>query len=88
MLVYSKIQTLAAMGFPTRFMPAPEGGFVVTFRDVPEAIIQGDSREEAMAMAGDALVSAMDFYSETGRAVPVPCEALPGEVLVELLNLA
>lgn len=61
--------------FLARFEPAPEGGFVVTFRDVPEAITQGDTLEEARAMAVDALVTSMDFYLEDGREVPRPsCE--------------
>jgi antitoxin HicB len=56
----------------------------VTFRDIPEAITQGDSDEEAMAMAEDVLVSAMDFYFEDRRPVPAPSAPQPGERLVEL----
>lgn len=72
------------MQYPARFARAKEGGFVVTFRDIPEAITQGDSFDEAMAMAGDVLVSAMDFYFEDRRAVPVPSAPKRGERLVEL----
>ena len=36
------------MRYPARFDLAPEGGFVVTFRDIPEAITQGDTEAEAM----------------------------------------
>jgi antitoxin HicB len=72
------------MQYPARFAPAKEGGFVVTFRDIPEAITQGDSFDEAMAMAGDVLVSAMDFYFEDRRPVPVPSAPKRGERLVEL----
>lgn len=56
----------------------------MTFRDIPEAITQGDSDEEAMAMAEDVLVSAMDFYFEDRRPVPAPSAPQPGERLVEL----
>jgi antitoxin HicB len=72
------------MFFPARFEPASEGGFVVTFRDIPEAITQGDSEAEAMEMAEDVLVSAMDFYFEDRRPVPLPSAAVDGEHLVEL----
>lgn len=72
------------MRYPAQFEVAPEGGFVITFRDIPEAITQGDSEEEAMEMAVDVLVSAMDFYFDDKRPVPLPSEALKGERLIEL----
>jgi len=34
------------MFYPAKFSPAEEGGFVVTFRDIPEAITQGDNMAE------------------------------------------
>lgn len=70
--------------YPARFDPADEGGYTVTFRDVPEAITQGDTLEEAEAMARDALVTAMDFYFEDGRPVPAPSKLEKGERLVAL----
>lgn len=72
------------MHFPAHYEPAPEGGYVVTFRDIPEAITQGDTLEEADEMAADVLVSAMDFYFDGRRAVPPPSAPLEGERLVEL----
>jgi antitoxin HicB len=72
------------MFYPAHFEPASEGGFVVTFRDIPEAITQGDTEAEALAMAEDVLVSAMDFYFEDHRAVPAPSPALGGERPVAL----
>ena len=41
--------------FPATLTPDPDGGFTVTFRDVPEAITEGDTREEALLRAEDAL---------------------------------
>lgn len=70
--------------YPARFDPADEGGYTVTFRDIPEAITQGDTLEEAEALARDALITAMDFYFEAGRAVPSPSELEEGERLVAL----
>lgn len=71
------------MKYPALFTPET-GGFVVTFRDIPEAITQGDTDAEAEAMARDVLVFAMDFYFEDRRPIPPPSEAQPGERLVEL----
>ncbi len=70
--------------FPAQFAPDTDGGYTVTFRDIPEAITQGDTLAEAKAMAVHALVTAMDFYFEDGRAVPVPSKAKAGEVIVAL----
>ncbi len=63
----------------------PDGdGYVIQFPDVPEALTQGGTREEAVAMATDALRTAMDFYFEDGRPVPVPSRVKRGQVGVEL----
>lgn len=72
------------MKYPATFAPAEEGGFVVTFRDIPEAITQGDDEAEALTEAQDALVTAMDFYFEDNRPVPAPSKARAGERLVGL----
>lgn len=37
------------------FTPAEEGGFIVTFPDIPLAVTQGDSIEEAYENAFDVL---------------------------------
>jgi antitoxin HicB len=62
----------------------PGGGFVVTFRDIPEAITQGDTLEDAREAARAALITALDFYFEDRRPVPVASQALKGEELVAL----
>lgn len=49
-----------------------EGGFTVTFADVPEAITEGDDMSDARAMAEDALGVTLLTYLEQGRALPVP----------------
>ena len=60
------------------------GGYVVTFRDIPEAITQGDTEEEALTAAKDALESALDFYFEDKRAVPAPSKPKRDQHVVEL----
>lgn len=71
------------MLYPAKLAPE-DGGFVVTFRDIPEAITQGDTREEAIAMAADALATAMEFYFEDGKQVPLPSSARRDEVGISL----
>jgi len=59
-------------------------GFLVSFPDIPEALTSGETREQALEMAADALITAMDFYFEDRRAVPPPSAAKRGQVLIEL----
>jgi len=59
-------------------------GYVVTFRDIPEALTEGRTKAEALEMAADALATAMDFYFEDRRQVPPPSRAKKGEVPVAL----
>lgn len=58
--------------------------YMVTFADIPEAITCGSTRAEAIHMAADALLTAMDFYFEDRRAVPLPSAMKPGRVLIDL----
>ena len=72
------------MYYPAQFTPAKEGGFVVTFRDLPEAITQGDNLTEAREMAVDVLLSTINFYLEEKYPVPLPSQAQEGEQLIKL----
>lgn len=72
------------MKYPAHFEPGDDGRFVVTFRDLPEAITQGDDEADALSMARDALITAMDFYFEDRRPVPKPSKPEPGERLISL----
>jgi len=72
------------MKYPATFTPADEGGFVITFRDIPEAISQGDDEAEALHMAADVLLTVMDFYFEDRRPVPMPSERQEGERMIPL----
>ena len=58
--------------------------YAVSFRDIPEALTWGDSLEDAGEMAADALATAMEFYFEDRRQVPLPSRPHRGEVGIEL----
>jgi antitoxin HicB len=47
-----------------------DGGFVVSFRDLPEAITQGDSIEEALNEAADCLEEAIAGRMVMGLEIP------------------
>ena len=73
------------MRFPVTLTPDKvDGGFVVTFPDIPEAITQGDTVKEALSMAQDALETALEFYFEDKRAVPAPSKPKRGQNVIEL----
>jgi antitoxin HicB len=61
--------------YPYELTAQPEGGFTVTFPDVPEAITQGETEEEAAEMAEDALVTALSFYTDDAQPLPDPSPA-------------
>jgi antitoxin HicB len=73
------------LAYPVKLTADKEsGGFVVTFPDIPEAITQGETVEEVLKMARDALETALDFYFDDGRPVPSPSRAKRGQRLVSL----
>jgi antitoxin HicB len=73
------------LAYPVKLTADKEsGGFVVTFPDIPEAITQGETVDEALKMAQDALETALDFYFDDRRAVPAPSKPKRGRRLVTL----
>lgn len=61
------------MRYPVKLQKDGEGYFV-SFPDIPEALTQGDTREEALDMARDALVTAFEFYFEDNQKIPSPSD--------------
>lgn len=59
-----------------------DGGFVVTFPDVPEAITQGEDVADALAQAADALEEAMAGRIRRGDGIPVPSQPDAGQPVV------
>ncbi len=55
---------------------------MATFPDVPEAITGGSDRAEALAMAEDALATALAGYVHEKWDIPTPSEAVDGQVSV------
>lgn len=56
-----------------------DGGYVVTCRDLPEAITQGDSVEDALVEAADALEEAIAARIDDAREIPEPTTKKRGE---------
>ena len=56
--------------YPAIFHAAEEGGYWVTFPDIPECITEGDDMEEAYQMAVDALGLALTERMKEGEKLP------------------
>ncbi len=76
------------LAYPALF--EPEGrGFVITFPDIPEAISEGNSADEAMEYAIDALQTVLSEYINRRLDIPQPKRARGNHVrLVYLPALA
>jgi antitoxin HicB len=49
-----------------------DGGFTVTFPDMPGAITEGDNQEQALARAVDALETILAAHIRDGSDIPTP----------------
>ncbi|MBN2854938.1 MAG: type II toxin-antitoxin system HicB family antitoxin [Halothiobacillaceae bacterium] len=69
--------------YPATLVPDEiDGGFTVIFRDLPEAITQGDTIEECLLEAADCLEEAIAARIDDGLAIPAPSEANKDEKLI------
>ena len=59
-----------------------DGGYVVNCRDLPEAITQGETVDEALIEAEGALQAAIEARAEDGLDIPAPSRAKRGERMV------
>ena len=62
--------------------PAEEGGFVVTCRDLPQLVTQGEDLENSLAEAADAMDEVLAAYMLGGLTLPAPSKPRKGEHVV------
>ena len=71
--------------YPAKFAhDRKEGGYVITFRDLPEAITQADTHADCVEEAAGALQAAIEGRIMDGLAIPGPSRARRGERLVSV----
>ena len=56
--------------YPAVFHKAEEGGFWVSFPDIPECMTQGDDMRDAYEMAVDALGLSLSTMEDAGEVIP------------------
>jgi antitoxin HicB len=72
------------MAYPINLKRQKDGAILATFPDVPEALTEGESVNEVLTEAHDALVAALGGYINERRAIPPPAKAKRGQRLVFL----
>ncbi|MGH8801353.1 MAG: type II toxin-antitoxin system HicB family antitoxin [Casimicrobiaceae bacterium] len=68
--------------YPVSFKRAKEGGYVVTCRDLPGLVTQGNDRSDALAQAADAMDEVFATLIKLGKPFPTPSEPGRSERLV------
>jgi antitoxin HicB len=58
--------------YPLTVLPAPEGGYVAIFPDLPGVVTQAETLEELLSMADDARRGWMEVVAELGQDIPAP----------------
>ena len=74
--------------YPCILTPEKEGGFFVSFPDIPGALTCGDDRTEALEMAEDALVAMLAVYVQQQREIPTPSPVADDQELVAVPPIA
>ncbi len=69
--------------YPAKFAKDNDG-YTVTFRDVPQAITQGDDLDQALINAADALEEAIAAYIDDGLPIPAHSKPKKGERCISL----
>lgn len=70
--------------YPVKLRPNGEGGYIAQFPDVPEALTEADTKDEALVWAQDALVVALTGYLDDRLDIPQPSQPKRGQSLVAL----
>lgn len=65
--------------YPVLLRAAEEGGFIVTCRDLPPLITQGENKEDALMQAADAMDEVFATYMLEGLTFPAPSKTKRGE---------
>jgi antitoxin HicB len=73
--------------YPADFLPEDEGGFCVTFPDLPPAITGGADFAESYDLAQDALAITLEDCIWSGQPLPPPSPRKEGQVQVEVTAL-
>lgn len=80
-----QVLTTTRLTFTAVFEPADEGGYVVTFPAISNLATQGETLDEARAMAEDCLRCYLEGLSNDGR--PLPESEPPRDAVREAISV-
>ena len=69
------------MIYPAHFHEEAEGGYTVTFRDMP-GVTYGETMDDALEQAQDCLITALSHHADHGEDFPQPSSPKSGERLI------
>jgi len=70
------------LSFSVVLEPQPEGGFTVLVPALPEVVTEGDTEEEALANAQEAIRAILAFRRDNGMAIPADAQPEIRRVIV------
>lgn len=65
-----------AVTYTIHLRPEPEGGFTVLVPALPEIVSYGETEEEALRMAEDAITLCLEVRRDEGEDIPTDVEPL------------
>jgi len=60
--------------YPAKIQPEEDGTFFVSFPDIPEALTQGETMEEALFNASEVLTLSMEYRLDEEQEIPDPSD--------------
>ena len=73
---------MSSFDYAVLLTPDKDGGYVVTCRDLPEVITQGETLKEALSEAKDAMDESFSLRIADNLDFPSPSSCLTGEHLI------
>ncbi|MFC0308513.1 type II toxin-antitoxin system HicB family antitoxin [Gallibacterium trehalosifermentans] len=70
--------------YPVEVIADDNGTFLVTFPDIPEAASVGEDIESALLEAEEGLETALEFYFDDRRPIPLPSQIKENQYTVPL----
>lgn len=70
------------LAYPVDLLPQEDGSFLVSFPDIPEALTDGRTKDEALSEAVDCLIAALGGYIKDRLNIPEPSPPKKGQQTV------
>lgn len=86
-MVSAIIRFMKVMNYTVIMTPDEDGGYVVTCPALPGLVTEGDTLDEARAMAADAIRGYLEVLIEDGEPIPTD-KSIAEDIAVEVPEVA